>query len=111
MMNMPAFKCPGEISLRMRILTILSLVAVVPCLAIGSSLDGTPGVLDKSNASSKDTVRERLSGSPAVYPADANMHEEAVDIPPYDVNNSTHVLITESNGNWNNSVLNNLTRV
>lgn len=41
-------------------------------------------------------------------PSSTNKYLEPVDIPAYDPNDSTHVLITPTNGMWNESVLNNL---
>lgn len=37
-------------------------------------------------------------------------YEESINIPQYNTNDSTHVLITENNGNWSATVLNDPTK-
>ncbi len=40
----------------------------------------------------------------------SSQYEASINIPKYNANDSAHVLITENNGNWNEDVLNDLTK-
>ena len=45
-----------------------------------------------------------LNGS--AFAASQSQYEMSIDIPTYDPNDPTHILITESNGKWSSSNLN-----
>ncbi len=59
-----------------------------------------------SKARDKGGAGDVLPGVTNQHLGQIGAYEEEVKIPSYDENNSTHVLITESNGNWNSTVLN-----
>jgi len=75
-----------------------------------SSINGNFYLSLENNSTSTTQVKNIIS-SPPIIPTtrivDPSIYLEEINIPVYDANNDTHILITPSNANWNSSALNN----
>lgn len=90
----------------MKKIILVFILQITGLMAIDFTM--VPGSLTPVSTQSVDESGDSTSETPLPTTKTTSTYLETVNIPAYDVNNPTHILITPTNGKWNESVLNNL---